>query len=205
MSIFDADEEQQVEAIKDWWRANGKAVVIGVVVGIGGIIGWRYYQDTITNEQEAASHGYTALIENIQTNGVAAEKSAQEFIDANDKTSYAVLTSLQLAKVQIDANKLDDALTQLQWAQAHTDDETLTPIIAYRTARVLSAQGKYDDAIAKINSVKSESWKARNQELMGDIYLLKGDKESAVKAYTQAQQDGSTDQALQIKIDDLAK
>ncbi|MGO2322916.1 YfgM family protein [Vibrio casei] len=205
MSIFDADEEQQVEAIKDWWRANGKAVVIGVVVGIGGLIGWRYYQDKITNEQEAASHGYSAVIEDIQSQGIAAETSAQTFIDANDKTSYAVLTSLQLAKVQVEANKLDDALAQLKWAQAHTDDEALTPLIAYRIARVLSAQGQYDEAITKITSIKSKSWSARNQELMGDVYLLKGDKESAVKAYTQAQQDGSTDQALQIKIDDLAK
>ncbi|MFH0256156.1 YfgM family protein [Vibrio rumoiensis] len=205
MSIYDADEEQQVEAIKDWWRANGKAVVIGIVVGIGGIIGWRYYQDTLTSAQEAASHGYTAAVSNLEAKGIDAAESAQKFIDSNDKTSYAVLTSLQLAKVQIDADKLDDALNQLKWAQAHTDDETLTPIIAYRTARVLAAKGDFDNAIKAVSDVKSEAWKARNQELMGDIYLLKGDKNAAAKAYTQAQQDGSTDQALQIKLDDLAK
>ncbi|MGO2341741.1 YfgM family protein [Vibrio litoralis] len=205
MSIYDADEEQQVEAIKDWWHANGKAVIIGVVVGIGGIVGWRYYQDTQTTAQETASHGYTAIVSNIEAKGIDAAASAQEFIDNNDKTAYAVLTALQLAKVQIGADKLDDALTQLKWAQANTKDETLTPIIAYRTARVLAAQGEYDNAIKTVSDVKSEAWKARNQELMGDIYLLKGDKDAAVKAYTQAQQDGSTNQALQIKLDDLAK
>lgn len=205
MSIYDGDEEQQVEAIKDWWQANGKAVIIGVVVGIGGIVGWRYYQDTQTTAKETASHGYTAVVSNIEAKGIDAAASAQEFINNNDKTAYAVLTALQLAKVQIDADKLDDALTQLKWAQANTKDETLTPIIAYRTARVLAAQGDYDNAIKTVSDVKSEAWKARNQELMGDIYLLKGDKDAAVKAYTQAQQDGSTNQALQIKLDDLAK
>ncbi|MGV3002632.1 YfgM family protein [Vibrio sp.] len=205
MSIYDADEEQQVEAIKDWWHANGKAVIIGIVVGIGGIVGWRYYQDTQTKAQETASHGYTAIVSNIEAKGIDAAASAQEFIDNNNKTSYAVLTALQLAKAQIDADKLDDALTQLKWAQANTKDETLTPIIAYRTARVLAAQGEYDNAIKTVSSVKSEAWKARNQELIGDIYLLKGDKDAAVKAYTQAQQDGSTNQTLQIKLDDLAK
>lgn len=205
MSIYDADEEQQVEAIKDWWRSNGKAVIIGIVVGVGGIMGWRYYQDSLTSAQEAASHGYTAVVSNLEAKGIDATQSAQNFIDNNEKTSYAVLTSLQLAKVQIDANKLDDALTQLKWAQTNTKDETLTPIIAYRTARVLAAQGDYDNAINTISDVKSEAWKARNQELMGDIYLLKGDREEAVKAYTQAQQNGSSEQTLQIKLDDLAK
>lgn len=205
MSIYDADEEQQVEAIKDWWRDNGKAVVIGIVVGIGGIFGWHTYQDSVASAQEEASHGYTAVVSNLEAKGIDAQKSAQEFIDSNDKTSYAVLTSLQLAQVQIDANKLDDALAQLKWAQAHTDDETLTPIIAYRTARVLAAQGQYDDAIKTVKDVKSEAWKARNQELMGDIYLLKGDNDAAKTAYTQAQQDGSNSQVLQLKLDDLAK
>ncbi|WP_413478279.1 YfgM family protein [Vibrio hibernica] len=205
MSIYDADEEQQVEAIKDWWKANGKSVIIGVVVGIGGILGWRYYQDSITAEQENASHGYSAVISNLEEKGLEAQKPTQDFITANDKTSYAVLAALQLAKAQVDANKLDDALTQLKWAKLHTEDETLLPIISYRMARVLTAQTKYDDAISEISAVKSEAWKARNQELMGDIYLLKGDKDAAQKAYIQAQQDGTANQALQMKLDDLAK
>ncbi len=205
MSIYDADEEQQVEAIKDWWKANGKSVIIGVVVGIGGILGWRYYQDSITAEQESASHSYSAVISNLEEKGLEAQKPTQDFITANDKTSYAVLAALQLAKAQVDANKLDDALTQLKWAKLHTEDETLLPIISYRMARVLTAQTKYDDAISEISAVKSEAWKARNQELMGDIYLLKGDKDAAQKAYIQAQQDGTANQALQMKLDDLAK
>lgn len=205
MSIFDADEEQQVEAITDWWKDNGKSVVIGIVVGVGGILGWRYYQDTVTSAQEAASHEYTKVVETIEASGLDAQASAQEFINSNDKSSYAVLTAMQLAKAQVDANKLDDALVQLEWAQSHNKDETLEPLITYRTARVLAAQDKFDDAIAKVSAVKSEAWKARNQELMGDIYLLKGDKDAALKAYTQAQQEGSTAPALQLKINDLAK
>ncbi|WP_105903371.1 YfgM family protein [Vibrio gangliei] len=205
MSIYDADEEQQVEAIKDWWRDNGKAVVIGIVMGIGGIFGWHTYQDSVASAQEEASHGYTEVISNLEAKGIDAASSAQAFIDSNDKTSYAVLTALQLAQVQIDANKLDDALAQLKWAQSHSSDETLTPMFAYRTARVLAEKAQYDEAIKAISDVKSDAWKARNQELIGDIYLLKGDKDAAKSAYTQAQQDGSNSQVLQLKLDDLAK
>ncbi|PAR85254.1 YfgM family protein, partial [Vibrio cholerae] len=44
MELYDT-EEQQVEAIKDWWKENGKAVIFGAVIGLGGLFGWRYYQD----------------------------------------------------------------------------------------------------------------------------------------------------------------
>ena len=50
MELYDS-EEQQVEAIKDWWKENGKAVVLGVVVGLGGLFGWRYYQDSVVQAQ----------------------------------------------------------------------------------------------------------------------------------------------------------
>ncbi|MFV0576918.1 MAG: YfgM family protein [Vibrio sp.] len=205
MAHYDAEEEQQVEAIKDWWHANGKAVIIGAVIGLGGIFGWRYYQDSVASAQEAASHSYTAVVAELAAKGADAEKDAQAFIDSNDKTSYAVLAAMQLAKVQIDAEKLDDALAQLKWAKEHNQDEVLAPMIDYRTARILAEKGDFDNAISAISGVKSEAWKARNQELMGDIYLLKGDKDAAIKAYTEAEQSGANNQTLQIKLDDLAK
>ena len=34
-------EEEQVEAIKKWWNENGKSIIVGIVVGITAIFGWR--------------------------------------------------------------------------------------------------------------------------------------------------------------------
>ena len=34
-------EEQQVEALKDWWKQNGLAVIGGAVLGVSALIGWR--------------------------------------------------------------------------------------------------------------------------------------------------------------------
>ncbi len=35
MELYDTEEEQ-VQAIKEWWKENGKAVIIGAVLGLGG-------------------------------------------------------------------------------------------------------------------------------------------------------------------------
>ncbi len=71
MELYDS-EEQQVEAIKDWWKENGKAVVLGVVVGLGGLFGWRYYQDSVVQAQEAASEQYSKAVESMVVSGVDA-------------------------------------------------------------------------------------------------------------------------------------
>lgn len=64
MELYDS-EEQQVEAIKDWWKENGKAVIFGAVIGLGGLFGWRYYQDSVVEAREAASESYTSVISTL--------------------------------------------------------------------------------------------------------------------------------------------
>ncbi|GAL21617.1 Mlr7403 protein [Vibrio maritimus] len=76
MELYDS-EEQQVEAIKDWWKENGKAVVLGVVVGLGGLFGWRYYQDSVVQAQEAASEQYSKAVESMVVSGVDASADVQ--------------------------------------------------------------------------------------------------------------------------------
>ena len=48
-------EDQQIEELKRWWSENGRSIVIGVVLGIGGVsgwVGWKHYSETTS---EAAS------------------------------------------------------------------------------------------------------------------------------------------------------
>ena len=38
MEIYNSDE-QQAEAIKEWWKENGKAILIGAALGLVGMFG----------------------------------------------------------------------------------------------------------------------------------------------------------------------
>lgn len=204
MEVYDS-EEQQIEAIKNWWSENGKAVIVGVVVGLGGIFGWRYYQDAQLEVKADASNNYTQIIENLQSKGMDASSEVQDFIDNHQASNYSALAGLQLAKVQVDAGQLDEALTQLKSILSNTDDEALSAMINIRMARILSVQEKYDDAVTQLDLVKDEAWQGRMQELKGDILLQKGDKDGAREAYTKAQQASPQNQALGLKLDDLAQ
>ena len=91
MELYDS-EEQQVEAIKDWWKENGKAVIFGAVIGLGGLFGWRYYQDSVVEAREAASESYTTVISALDAKGVDAQSDIQAFIDATDEISRNLIS-----------------------------------------------------------------------------------------------------------------
>ncbi|HFD4654716.1 TPA: YfgM family protein [Vibrio parahaemolyticus] len=204
MELYDT-EEQQVEAIKDWWKENGKAVIIGAVVGLGGLFGWRYYQDTVIQASETASQSYTTAMNTLQEKGVDAQSDVQAFIESNEVKEYSVLAALQLAKAQVEANDFAAALEQLKWAQSNTKDAALSPLISYRIARIETEMGNFDAANTELGKVTDTAWAGRIAELRGDIALRQGDKDAAYAAYTEAQQAADASQTLQMKLDDLAK
>ncbi|HCH5094689.1 TPA: YfgM family protein [Vibrio parahaemolyticus] len=204
MELYDT-EEQQVEAIKDWWKENGKAVIIGAVVGLGGLFGWRYYQDTVIQASETASQSYTTAMNTLQEKGVDAQSDVQAFIESNEVKEYSVLAALQLAKAQVEAKDFAAALEQLKWAQSNTKDAALSPLISYRIARIETEMGNFDAANTELGKVTDTAWAGRIAELRGDIALRQGDKDAAYAAYTEAQQAADASPTLQIKLDDLAK
>ncbi|HCE3714624.1 hypothetical protein CGK04_13865 [Vibrio parahaemolyticus] len=204
MELYDT-EEQQVEAIKDWWKENGKAVIIGAVVGLGGLFGWRYYQDTVIQASETASQSYTTAMNALQEKGVDAQSDVQAFIESNEVKEYSVLAALQLAKAQVEAKDFAAALEQLKWAQSNTKDAALSPLISYRIARIETEMGNFDAANTELGKVTNTAWAGRIAELRGDIALRQGDKDAAYAAYTEAQQAADASPTLQMKLDDLAK
>jgi predicted negative regulator of RcsB-dependent stress response len=196
VELYDS-EEQQVEAIKDWWKENGKAVILGAVVGFGGLFGWRYYQDSVVSQQETLSEGYTKAL--------ASDSDIAAFIEANSGKEYATLAAMQLSKSHVDAGEFEDALKQLQIAKSNTKDEALLPLITFRIARLEAQLDNLDEAISQLDTITAEGWAGRVAETKGDYLLRKGDTEAAYAAYTQAQQASDASQLLQMKLDDLAK
>ncbi|KXI22868.1 YfgM family protein [Photobacterium sanguinicancri] len=203
MDVYET-EEQQVEAIKSWWKENGKAVVLGAVIGLGGLYGWRFYQGEIQSGKEQASDAYTQAITALESGNDSAIADVKAFIAGHEESQYSVLAALQLAKAQVQNNELDAATEQLNWAITNTSDEAILPLAQTRLARIYAEQQKFDQATAELDKVTAESWKAKVEELRGDILLQQGDSAAAREAYVQAQQLG-TSPVVQMKLDDLAQ
>jgi len=83
-------EEQQVEALKEWWRENGRAVIAGVVIGVAGIGGWGWFQSHQEAQAVAASDGFSRTLESIDGgDATAVAKLATEVRGDHEDTLYA--------------------------------------------------------------------------------------------------------------------
>ncbi len=195
-------EEQQIEAIKKFWHENGIPIVVGAVLGLGGLWGWQYYNEKTILSQELASDSYNQVIEELQQ-GESGFGKAQEFINENADSNYAVLTALQLAKTAIDRSDLTEAEKQLQWASENVKDATLKEMALLRLARVQNEQAQYDAALANLGKIQLEAYQAQVHMVKGDVLVNKGQLVEAQESYAKALDLDASNNLLQMKIDDL--
>lgn len=200
-----ATEEQQVEAIKSWWKSNGNAVIFGTVLGLAGLVGFRYYNDSNAEAQEAVSAGYDDIAAQLAEQGLGAKEATQAFIDSNAGNAYASLTALQFAAEAVKDADYVEAEKQLSWVVKNSNEATIIPIAGLRLARVQAEQGNFDAALATLETITLESFSGKVAEVKGDIFVQQNKPVEARVAYQAAL--GSTDanvQLLQLKLDDLA-
>ena len=202
---YSIEEEQEINQLKDWWKENGKTIIIAFILGVGGMFGWRYWQAHQAEKIAQASAQYDALIYSAQQDEQAKKANIEQFVQANSKTAYAVFALLDEAKKAAEKQDFAAAEVNLNQALTQSQDEVLTSIVALRLSAVQFQLGQLDNALTTLNQVKGESFNARKAILTGDIQVAKGDKVAAKNSFEQAQQNGSQleQQMAKMKLNNL--
>jgi predicted negative regulator of RcsB-dependent stress response len=134
------NEHDQVDAIKRFFAENGKALVVGVILGVGALVGWRYWN----NHQgfaRGASLSYENTVSAIRADQPQTLTAAEKFA-ADNKNTYGALAALEVAQQYVDKNELDKAAAQLSQGLAAASDENLKAVINLRLARIQVQQKK---------------------------------------------------------------
>ena len=202
---YSIEEEQEINQLKDWWKENGKTIIVAFILGVGGMFGWRYWQAHQAEQIAQASAQYDALIYSAQQDKQAKKANIEQFVQANSKTAYAVFALLDEAKKATEKQDFAAAEANLNQALTQSQDEVLTSIVALRLSAVQFQLGQLDNALTTLNQVKGESFNARKAILTGDIQVAKGDKVAAKNSFEQAQQNGSQleQQMAKMKLNNL--
>ena len=205
MEIYETEEEQ-LDAVKRWWKENGQSTIIGVVLGVAIILGWNYWQNLKKNQTEQASAVYGQLIQAIGTDKKdSAEKLAERIQSEYPKTEYAAYSGLLLAKLKVQQGDIPKAQALLKGIAAGTDKE-LSNVAKIRLVRLMLASGEYEQGLQLINDVDpatSSSFSGNYDELVGDLYVALDRLDQARTAYQKALENGYKSPLLQFKIDDL--
>jgi predicted negative regulator of RcsB-dependent stress response len=180
-------DDERLEMAKKWWRENYKSILLGAVIAVVVVGGWRYWQYRTLSRSEAASALFTQLETAMQTHDQAtALKLGGQIMDRYGDTAYATHAALTLAQLQVSAGKLPDGEKMLQWAMDHSKDAGLQFLARLRLARVQIGAGDAKAALDTLKVQDSGGFAPLFDELRGDAEAKLGDTGQARAAYTQA-------------------
>ncbi|MGL5046731.1 MAG: tetratricopeptide repeat protein [Shewanella sp.] len=205
MEIY-STEEQQVDAIKQFWKDYGNSILIGAVVGLGGLYAWNYYSDVKVAQAEEASKAFQKLT-TTSIDEAAMLAGAAEFSKSHDQKGYQALLELIVAKTAVEAKDYPKAIDALNKVIAAKPGAGLDVIATLRLARVQAEQGQIDAALASLDKITDKAFFAQRDELKGDFLVRQGEVDKAKTAYQAAMDNGGVviSPALKIKLDSLSK
>jgi predicted negative regulator of RcsB-dependent stress response len=194
-------EEQQVEAIKGFWKENGTAIIVGVCVGVAGLFGWQYYNDSAIAKKEAQSLAFQNTIESLDSeNGLLA---AEEFAKNNAGSGYAVLASFASAQQAIQKSDFEAAKALLSMAVTNAPSKAISDLAKIRLARVEKQLGDTAGALMTLDSVEAPAFGDQVQEIKGDIYVVTNEFDKAKAAYQAVMAEQPENRIVEMKLSNL--
>lgn len=184
MAIYDLEEQEKLDALKAWWKDNGRTVmfaVVAFVIAVAAVQGWRHYQRT---QAVAAAALYGQLLDAVQAKDAKkVQDLAAVIYQEHGKSGYAPMAALTAARASVDTGNLAAAKGHLTWAVEHAPDEATRDIARLRLATVLLDEKRFEEALRELDAKHGEATAALFAELKGDVLAAQGKIAEARAAY----------------------
>ncbi len=208
-----AQDDEQVEALKRWWKNNWQSLVTGLAIALLIVAGWQYWQNQQAADRAAARQGFDTIIDALSNPDPDERLSTMEYtldeLQENYSGSvYSVFAAMVAANIYMEEGSPEQAADQLRWALEQAGDEPLPRVIRLRLARALHAAGDNEAALETLEELSDAGrFQPMYRELEGDIHIAMGNESEARDAYEQARDaldEGVSDRLLELKLADLA-
>ena len=172
-------------------------IIGAILLALAGYFGWTYFQNSGMKEDTVAADKYAAiektndeLMGQPEGNADVSKKlnaDIDKLVAEHGNTVYAWQALMIKSRNAVDANDMKTATEVLKKAlEIDLKDPGLHSITQLRYATVLLADGNVDEALTQASKDVPVAFEASQQELLGDIYSAKKDKEKALRAYQNA-------------------
>ena len=184
MATLDLQEQEQVDALKHWWKDNGKWLLLVLVLVLGGFTakkGWESYKDKQASE---AATLFAELNKQLGSNDPKRiNDAAAAVMDKFSSSAYAPRAAMVAAQVNIQAKDVAHAKTQLQWVIDHAGEAALKDVARLKLASVLLDEKNYSEALALLDATHPDSFVGLYADLKGDVLTAQGKTAEARAAY----------------------
>ena len=205
--MYDLEEQEQIDALKAWWKENGRLVIVVAIaacLAAGGTAGWRWYHRT---QAEQAGQIYSSLEKAVRANDLKQVREfSRQLMKKYGSSVYGPMAALVAAKANYEAGDASSAQTELQWAVDNARDDDLEATARLRLAGMLLDQKKYEDALKLLEAKHPDSFDGLFADLTGDIQAAQGKPGAAKIAYQHALEKlpgGNYRDIVQVKLDAL--
>jgi predicted negative regulator of RcsB-dependent stress response len=181
---LDHQEQEQLEAVKAWWKQHGNLVLLVISAALIAIAAWRGWDWYQRSQALRASVMYEALVNGAQAGNAKAMRDAGgELTEKYPGTLYASMGALVSARFYFDRHENKDAEAQLEWVLQHSSSDDFKDIARLRLAAVLLDGKSYDDALKQLEAPHAAAYAAPYAALRGDILAAKHETAAARAAY----------------------
>ena len=200
-------DDEQVEKLKTWLKENGMSIVLGIVLGVGGIGGYNYWQKYQNNRADEASAHFEAVLGALRAgDDETLQQHAGILVSDFESTDYAYMARLAMARNHVDQGDFEQAESALQAVVGSAGQSPLAYVARTRLAAVQIQSERFEQALATLGVEFPDAFMARAEELRGDALARQGKVDEARDAYQKAQraEPGPADAGfLKQKLDDL--
>ena len=184
---LDLQEQEQLDALKSFWKTYGNLVTWTLVLVLGAFAawnGWNYWQ-----REQGLKAG--AMFDELDRAGQAGdvERAARVFNDLQQNfpgTAFAQQGGLLLAKAQADKGQFDAAQTSLGWVADKAGDDEIRTVARLRLAALQTEAKQYDEALKTLAVATAPGFEGLVADRRGDVLATQGKKAEAVVAYQAA-------------------
>jgi predicted negative regulator of RcsB-dependent stress response len=201
-----ANDDEQLEALKNWWKENGTSLLTGIAIVLVVFFGSRQWQGARLANAEAASEIYDAILQQVALSQdsvidpeILADLESNYDLLRNDfaDSIYTRYGALMLARVYVEQENHEQAAAELTWVLENQElgfmqsvEQELFLTARLRLARVRLAQEQPQQALDLLTAVDPGTLAAGYAEVQGDAYVQLGQIEQARAAYQRALDQG---------------
>lgn len=186
-SHLDLEEQEQLDQLKAFWKRWGNLitwVLTAALVAFAAWQGWNWYERDQAAKAAAMYDEFDRAFSAQDLDKAAA--AAADLKARYGKTSFAAQAGLQVAKLQLDKDKADDARQSLTWVAEQGGEAAYRDIARLRLAGLQIDAKAYDEAAKTLDAVKSPEFAALVADRRGDALLLQDKRDAAKAEYQKA-------------------
>ena len=184
---LDLEEQEQLDQLKHFWKQYGNPITWLLIVVLGSVASWNFYQYWQRNQASQAAVMFDEL-GRVAAAGDS-EKLDRVFADMKDRfasTVYAQQAGLLAAKQYYGAKNIDSAVAALTWVADQSTDPGYQAIARLRLADILAEKKSTEEALKVLSGTFPASFEALVADRRGDIFSLQGKVKEATTEYQKA-------------------